>query len=83
MEPLDTDTEYMVREPRPATPGSRMSALLILPALGFLLLLIFITAAIFQLDLSDLIDSLMGLMILFFVVMIIMLFWALAPRANK
>jgi hypothetical protein len=83
MEQLDTDMEYMARVPRSATSGSRMNALLILPALGFLLLLIFIAAAIFQFDLSDLIDSLMGLMMVFFVVMIGMLFWALAPRANK
>ena len=83
MEPLDTDMDYMVRETRPQTPGSRMNALLILPILGFILILVFIAAAVFQLNLSDLIDSLMGLITLFFLVMIAMLFWALAPRAHR
>jgi hypothetical protein len=83
MEPLDTDMEYMARRPRQQTPGSRMNALLILPALGFLLILVFITAVIFQFNLSDLIDSLMGLMTLFFVVLVVMLFWALAPRSHN
>ena len=83
MEPLDTDTDYMVRAPRQRTRRSRMNALLILPALGFILLLVFIAAAVFQLDLSDLIDSLMGLVTLFFLVMIAMLFWALAPGSDK
>ncbi len=83
MESLDTDMDYMVRETRPQTPGSRMNALLILPILGFILILVFITAAVFQLNLSDLIDSLMGLITLFFLVMIAMLFWALAPRAHR
>ena len=83
MEPLDTDMDYMARVPRQRTPGSRMNALLILPILGFILILVFIMAVIFQIDLSDLIDSLMGLVTFFFIVMIVMLFWALAPRAHK
>lgn len=83
MEPLDTEMDYTLRAPRSRTSGSRMNALLILPILGFILLLVFIVAAIFQLDLSDLIDSLMGLVTLLFLVMIAMLFWALAPRADK
>jgi len=83
MEPIDTEMDYMVRAPRPRTSASRMNALLILPILGFVLILVFIAAAIFQLDLSDLIDSLMGLVTFFFLVMIIMLFWGLAPRIHK
>jgi len=83
MEPLDTDMEYMVREPRAATPGSRTNVLLVLPILGLILLLVFIAAAVFQLDLSDLIDSLMGLMLLFFFVLIALLFWALAPQSHR
>ena len=83
MEPIDTEMDYMVRAPRPRTSASRMNALLILPILGFVLILVFIAAAIFQLDLSDLIDSLMGLVTFFFLVMIIMLFWGLAPRADR
>lgn len=83
MEPLDTEMDYTLRAPRSRAPGSRMNALLILPILGFILLLVFIAAAIFQIDLSDLIDSLMGLVTFFFLVMIAMLFWALAPRSDK
>jgi hypothetical protein len=83
MEPLDTDMDYMARVPRQRTSGSRMSALLILPILGLVLILVFVSAAIFQFDLSDVIDSLMGLVTFFFLVMIAMLFWAMAPRANR
>jgi hypothetical protein len=83
MEPLDTDLEYTPRGPRPATPGSRMNMLLIFPALGFLLILVFIGSAIFQWDLSDLIDSLVGLLLLLFFAFIAMLFWALSPSANR
>ena len=83
MEPLDTDLQAMVRGPRPATPGSRLNALLILPIFGLLLMLVFVIAAIFQLDLSELIDSLMGLVTLFFFVLVGMLFWAMAPRGHN
>ncbi len=84
MEPLDSDLEYMqpATRPTPATPGSRSKALLILPVLGILLALIFILAAVFQWNLSDLVDSLMGLLMLVFVVMIAGLFWVLAPRTE-
>lgn len=83
MEPLDTDLEYTINEPRPSTPGSRVNALLIFPVLGALLIVVFICAAIFQWSLSDLIDSLVGLLILLFFAFIIMLFWALYPRAHQ
>ena len=83
MEPLDTDMEVMVREPRQATPGSRLNALLLLPVLGVLLMLFFILAAIFQFDITALVDSIMGLMMLFFIVLVVMLFWAMATRTNK
>jgi len=83
MEPLDTDMDYMARVPRQRTAGSRMNALLILPIFGLVLILVFISAVIFQIDLSDLIDSLMGLVTFLFLVMIAMLFWAMAPRADR
>jgi len=82
MEPLDTDMDYMVRGPRTANPDTRFNVMLVLPVIGILLLLVFIIAATFQLNLSDLVDSLMGLMILFFFVFIALLFWAMAPRAH-
>ena len=83
MEPLDTDLEYTINEPRPSTPGSRMNALLIFPLAGFLLILVFILSAIFQWSLSDLIDSLVGLLLVLFFAFIAMLFWALAPRTRQ
>ena len=83
MEPLDTDLQYIRTEPRPANPAARFNAMLILPLLGLLLVILFISAAIFQFDLSGLIDSLVGLMMLLFVVLVAMLFWAFAPRADR
>jgi len=83
MEPLDTDLEYVPHEPHPATPGSRLDALLIFPILGVLIILTFIGAAIFQWNISDLIDTLVGLLLVFFVAFVVMLFWAFAPRANQ
>lgn len=83
MEPLDTDLEYVINEPRPSMPGSRMNALLIFPILGILLVLVFILAVIFQFNLSDLIDSLVGLLLLLFFAFIAMLFWALYPRTRQ
>ncbi len=79
MEPLDTDLQYATNEPQT---GSRFNVMFILPVIGLILVLVFISAAIFQFDLSDLVDSLVGLMLLLFVAMIALLFWALAPRTN-
>jgi hypothetical protein len=82
MEPLDTDLRYTTSEPQPAPAGSRYNVMFILPIIGIIFVLIFISAAIFQFDLSDLVDSLVGLMLLLFVAMIALLFWAFAPRPN-
>ncbi len=60
-----------------------MNALLIFPVLGFLLILVFIGSAIFQWNISDLIDSLVGLLLLLFFAFVGMLFWALSPRAAN
>lgn len=83
MEQLDTDMEDTMREPRQTTPGSRLGTLFVLPLLGILLMLVFIIAAVFQFDISGLVDPVMGLMMLFFIVLVVLLFWAMAPRANK
>jgi hypothetical protein len=82
MEPIESDLDYMA-QPRPANPGSRFNVLLIFPILGFLILIVFISAAVFQFDLSGLVDSLIGFMILLFVALVVGLFWAMAPRANN
>jgi len=83
MEPLDSDLDYMVRPSRPAGSSSRTKALLIFPILGVLLVVAFVAAAIFQLNLSDLVDSLIGLLILLFVLALVLLFWSMAPRADR
>ena len=83
MEPLDTDLEYVRSGPRPARPGSRYNVMLIIPILGFLLVLILIGAAVFQWNLSELIDSLIGLFLVLFFVIIALLFWAGAPRSGE
>jgi hypothetical protein len=46
-------------------------------------MLFFILAAIFQFDITALVDSIMGLMTLFFIVLVAMLFWAMAPHRHK
>jgi hypothetical protein len=83
MEPLDTDLEYTPRGPRASTPASRLGLMFIFPILGVLLMLTFIGAAIFQWDLSNLIDSLVGLLLLLFAAFVGMMFWALSPRTNQ
>jgi uncharacterized membrane protein YGL010W len=83
MEPLDTDLEYVRSGQRQTRPGSRYNVMLIIPILGLLLVMVFIGAAIFQRDLSQLIDSLIGLLIIMFFVIIGMLFWAGAPRTRE
>jgi hypothetical protein len=82
MEPIEADLDYMA-QPRPAQPRSRFNVLFIFPIIGALILLLFISAAVFQFDLSGIVDSLVGLMILFFFLMIIGLFWAYAQRSGE
>jgi len=82
MEPLDTDLEYISSGPRPARPGSRFNVMLIIPILGFLLVLVFIGAAVFQWNLSQLIDSLVGLFMILFFIIIGLLFWAGAQKTG-
>ena len=82
MEPLDTDLEYVRSGQRPAKPGSRYNVMLIIPILGFLLVLVLIGAAVFQWDLSELIDLFIGLFMILFFVIIGMLFWAGAPKTG-
>ncbi len=83
MEPLDTDLEYTPRAPRQSTPASRLGVMFIFPLLGFLLILIFIGSAVFQWNLSDLVDGLVTLLLVLFIAFIATIFWALAPRTNQ
>ena len=82
MEPIDDDMDYMA-QPRSAQPGSRFNTLFIFPILGVLILLFFIAAGVFQFDISGIISSLIGLMLVFFFLLIVALFWAFAPRAEE
>ena len=82
MEPLDTHLSYTTNEPQQAPAGSRFNMMLFLPIIGFILVLVFISAAAFQWDLSDLVDTLVGVMLLLFAAAIGLLFWAMAPRTN-
>ena len=84
MEPLETDIDYMGNPPASqARAESRLSVLFIFPIIGLLLVLLFISAAIFQFDLSDLVDSIVGLLLFLFIALIVLLFWALAPRVTR
>ena len=81
MEPLDTDLEYVDR--REANPANRFNWLYIIPGLGLLWLLYLLGAAIFQWPLSNVVDPVMGSMIVLFFVAIGLLFWAMAPRVHR
>ena len=83
MEPLDTDLEYVVQKTREAHPEKRFNWLYILPILGVLWVLFLTLAAVFQFDISTIVDPIMGIMIAVFIVFVGALFWALAPRTSK
>ncbi len=83
MEPLDTDVDYPTYQPRPINPHMRFNWLLVFPIIGLLLIVLFILAAIFQFDLSVVVNTLVGFMILFFVLIVVGLFWAFAARVNN
>jgi hypothetical protein len=82
MEPLDTDMEYMVHPSQPMNPATRFNVMLIFPILGALLILLFISAAVFQIDLSNFVDVLAAIMLVLFAVFIIAIFWAMSPRVR-
>ncbi|HEX4715203.1 MAG TPA: hypothetical protein VH164_09780 [Ktedonobacteraceae bacterium] len=83
MEPLDSDIEYMSNAPRPATPASRLSILYIFPILGVLLVLFFAASAIFQFNISALVDNLVVLMVVLFFVFAGIIFWSLSLRTRE
>lgn len=82
MEPLDTDMEYMVHPSQPINPATRFNMMLIFPIIGVLFILLFISAAVFQIDLSNFVDVLAAIMLILFAVFIIAIFWAMSPRAH-
>ncbi len=86
MEPLDSDLDYVVRERQPsrfATRNARFNWLLIVPGLGLVWVLYLIGAALFQWDASNVVGPVMVLMILGFLLLAALLFWAHSPKVNK
>ncbi len=86
MEPLDSDLDYIVREPRPsrfASRNARFNWLLVFPSLGILWLLYLLGAALFQWPVSDVVSPVMVLMVFLFAALVILLFWAFAPGVSR
>ncbi|HLG62522.1 MAG TPA: hypothetical protein VKY19_11355 [Ktedonosporobacter sp.] len=83
MKPLDSDLEYAAGESREADPRARFNWLYIIPGLGALWLLFLACAAIFQWPVSGVVNPVMSFMLLFFFIIVGLLFWALAPKANR
>ena len=83
MEPIDTDFDYVASRSRQANPRARFNWLYILPTLGLLWVVYLILAVIFQWPLSGQVDTVMALMMVLFVVTVVLLFWALAPKSNR
>ncbi|GER92049.1 hypothetical protein KDW_62110 [Dictyobacter vulcani] len=80
MEPLNSDYEVVARA---SHPRARFNWLYIFPVLGGLWLLYLLAAAVFQFSISDVIDPIMSFMLVLFFVLAGLLFWALAPKANR
>ena len=81
MEPLDSDYEVVAsREPNPR---ARFNWLYIIPVLASVWLLYLLSAALFQLPIGNVVDPIMSFMIVLFFVMAGLLFYALAPKANR
>jgi protein-S-isoprenylcysteine O-methyltransferase Ste14 len=84
MEPLDTDyAQSPSARRRAADPARRYNWLLIFPIVGVLVVLLFASAGFFQLNLSPIIDGLMGFLIVLFALFVVVIFWAAAPRRSE
>jgi hypothetical protein len=81
MQPIDSEYEYIPR--KESNPRARFNWLYIIPALGLVWVLWLASAAIFQYSLSNLVDPILGFMIILFFVMAGLFFYALAPRERK
>jgi hypothetical protein len=80
MEPLDSAYEYVVYRSDPKT---RFNWLYIIPTLGVLWLVYLFAAAAFQFSVTNVVDTVMGLMLVVLFVLAGLLFWALAPKENR
>ncbi len=83
MEPIDTDFDYVAQQSRKTDLRARFNWLYILPILGVLWVVYLILAVIFQWPLAGQVDTIMVLMVLLFLVIVGLLFWAMAPKSNR
>ena len=86
MEQIDSDYEYRAatrQQPGEAELKKRFNWLYVIPVLGSLWLLFLFVAAVFQVPISAVVNPIMTIMILIFLLMGGLLFWALAPKSNR
>lgn len=83
MKPLGNDLEYAADQSHDVASRARFNWLYIIPGLGTLWLLFLASAALFQWPVSGVVDPVMSIMLVLFFVMAGLLFWALAPKANR
>jgi len=83
MEPIDTDFDYIAQQSRKTDLRARFNWLYILPILGVLWVVYLILAVIFEWPLSGQVDTIMVLIVLLSLVIVGLLFWAMAPKTNR
>jgi hypothetical protein len=83
MEPIDTDFDYVAQKSRKTDLRARFNWLYILPILGVLWVVYLILTVIFEWPLSGQVDTIMVLVVLLFLVIVGLLFWAMAPKSNR
>ncbi len=83
MEPIDTDFDYVAQQSRKTDLRARFNWLYILPILGVLWVVYLIFAVIFEWPLAGQVDAIMVLIVLLFLVIVGLLFWAMAPKSNR
>jgi hypothetical protein len=83
MEPIDTDFDYIAQQSRKTDLRARFNWLYILPILGVLWVVYLILAVIFEWPLSGQVDTIMVLIVLLSLVIVGLLFWAMAPKSNR
>jgi hypothetical protein len=83
MEPIDTDFDYVAQQSRKTDLSARFNWLYILPVLGVLWVVYLIFAVIFEWPLAGQVDTIMVLLVLLFLVIVGLLFWAVAPRSKR
>jgi hypothetical protein len=84
MEPIESEQEYAARVPSyEANPRKRFNWLHVITVLGAIWLLFLLVSIIFQLPISGFVGPVMSIMLLLFFVVAGLLFWAMAPKANR